>query len=323
MEYLKKYPWAEVFNIKESHFKEWKDQKSSESFVFWALTKNLMDSSSYLEWAKDRYNLPEIKESFVKNHPLSKDKWEKVKDLEKWQKDFVPLWVAEDTLYVACLELPENTKDYRFVLASTLVLSSAWKRVHSFEDVKAISFPEEENIRILPDEEEPQRREGEPRIFMKKENPFSNTRTSVTIVQKDLNHDSSELCFEELDSYFSGMIFLKIEPDSFILQKGKRINFEKNKKIPCEPKNFLEITKRGNIYNGFVINNESNQNFFKAIGWATFPKNVTSIPIKDESQKTTRIFLGITIKPVSNNDIKKIEEILSLHLEKATNKIAA
>ena len=328
MEYLKNYPWAEVFNIKESHFKEWEAQKSPESFVFWVLKKDLMDSSSYSEWAKNHYNIPEIKKSFIENYSLSKEQWKRVKDLEEWKKDLVPLWEAEDTLYIACLELPENTKNYRFVLASTATLESAWRRVRSFEELRAVSFPyvdgEEDTPRTSFDEEEPQRREEETGIFMKEGENTLNQGTVISIARKDLTSGDPEACFNELDSYFLGMILLKVESDSFVLQAGKRINFEQNKKISCESKNFLEITKKGNIYNGFVINNEANQNFFKTIGWSAFPKYVISIPIKDASQKTTRIFLGVSQKPISNNDIKKIERTITLYFEEATiNKIAA
>ena len=330
---LKNYPWAANFQVQEEVFKKWENEKSVDSFLFWTLKSNILAISSYFEWAKDHYQIPKLKNLFIENNSLSKEQWKRIKDLEEWTKEFAPLYEAQSTIYIACLEPPKEKKNYRFVLAEPSFLEAHWKRINSFEELKAVeepakelkavSFPEEPTPRhpILDEPEELQRGDDtNPR--KDQEINMNSTSTNFTSVNLEAKEDS-DFSLDVFDPYFISIAFLEVKSDSFVILEARKMKFKNKKFIPCEPKNFLEITKRGHIYNGFVINNEVNKKFFDELGQSTLPNYVTAIPIKEGTSAVKKIILGTSIKFISGDDVKKIKNIVYSHFKKSITLVAA
>lgn len=317
------HDWTEIFNIKEDIFTAWQEEKASDSFILWALDNDHLDSAAYLEWAKNHYQTPVIQDAFLEAHPMSQEKWKRVKDLETWTKEFAPIWEAENTLYIACLIPPKkDKKSYRYVIASPDFLKAHWKRVNSFDDLKvapenlkASTLPEPEPIRIAPNEvDEPQRTvQEEPVLELKTATDKKEIGTSTLLHKlKKTSSDSEgdpEEYFKKLEPFFLNSVILNVEATSFIPIDGRNFKLKKNQPIVCEAKSFLQVCKRGHIYNGFIIAHDVNKNFFMNLGYSSFPKYAVAIPIKNKAEKVEKIILGLSKKLLSETEVNKIEAI--------------
>lgn len=73
----------------------------------------------------------------------------------------------------------------------------------------------------------------------------------------------------------------------------------------------FKVVQKGHPYHGFIVDTPANKKFFNNIGWDSYPKHVTAIPIKNEKQKLTQIFAGLRTSPLSRDKIKDIEKTVS------------
>ncbi len=143
MNHIKNYAWAEAFNIPEKHFKSWKEKNNGESFLSWALTERVIDRKKYFEWATIFYNIPSVQNIFFEQNLMNYKQWNKTKHLQKWHQMLLPIYLWEDTVFVGCLETPQNHKSwtfkYRLVLTTDLALRMHWKYLKDFK--KLINEP--------------------------------------------------------------------------------------------------------------------------------------------------------------------------------------
>jgi len=73
----------------------------------------------------------------------------------------------------------------------------------------------------------------------------------------------------------------------------------------------FKIVQKGHSYHGFIVDTPANKKFFNSIGWDSYPKHVTAIPIKNENQELTQIFVGLRTSPSSRDKNKDMEKIVS------------
>lgn len=124
------FPWMKPFPLSEEAKKDWEKSKTSKSLLSYGLKHKLIPRKRYFQWAMEHYQIPFLKTEFFQNQAiLSQNKWEKVKDLEEWSSEVVPVCLWEGIVYIGCIE-PKRKKlpfPHRFVLATDLSLKMHWR----------------------------------------------------------------------------------------------------------------------------------------------------------------------------------------------------
>ena len=135
MEFDKNYPWAKKFHLSLEEYEKWQKSGKSSSFPTWCLEENLLSPKTYFKWAKKEYQYAFLKEEFFKSPALSKSDFEKIKDKAKWSKEFMPVFVWNDVIFIGCVEKKDLKLDFkhRFVLTHPSSLESLWNLVQKEE----------------------------------------------------------------------------------------------------------------------------------------------------------------------------------------------
>ena len=81
--------------------------------------------------------------------------------------------------------------------------------------------------------------------------------------------------------------------------------------VDLKDHSLFKVVQKGHPYHGFIVEIPGNKKFFSNIGWDSYPKHITAIPIKNENQELTQIFVGLRTSPLSRDKIKDIEKIIS------------
>ncbi len=169
---IKDYAWTIDLNVSEKNLEDWNQSNNNQSFLLWSLTQKIIDRKKYFDWASNFYNIPIVQNTFFEQNLMNQSQWSKVKNLHRWNEEIAPIYIWEDTVFIACLEKPKNHKSWsfkhRFVLVTDLALRMHWKSIKDFQKstekeipIKAptslnndTSLPEieEERISFSPDE---------------------------------------------------------------------------------------------------------------------------------------------------------------------------
>lgn len=100
------------------------------SLLLFCLRSKMLPLQTYLEWAKENYQLPVLSEKFFEVYRPQQEFYKKWQDLYKWSVECLPIAVWEDVLIVACLQIPldyKSTTPTVFVLVSHDVLQTTWE----------------------------------------------------------------------------------------------------------------------------------------------------------------------------------------------------
>ena len=136
MDSLKNHKWASHFKVSQKDFEKWQKEQKDESFLMWSLQNKVINRKEYFSWATSTYSLPLLQGGFFECNLIAKKEWEKLSKLRKWSQELLPVWMWDNTIFVACLEPPKDHKDWgfkhRIVLATDLALRSYNKHIASF-----------------------------------------------------------------------------------------------------------------------------------------------------------------------------------------------
>ncbi|MFN7905796.1 MAG: hypothetical protein ACK5P5_11505, partial [Pseudobdellovibrionaceae bacterium] len=103
-------------------------------FLLQLLKDQDLKDDIYYPWAKEKYQIPFLKDQFFSQFEPQIQIWEAEKDSYEWDEGFIPLYRWEDKLIVACVDIPEEfieRSDYVLVLCSILELEKVWRYYHS------------------------------------------------------------------------------------------------------------------------------------------------------------------------------------------------
>ena len=195
------------------------------------------------------------------------------------------------------------------------------------------SFPEAEEERAVEDNNTfPGRYPSEDNVLfmknVKKENKHNDSKsladskaeentkfTFVSTVDKNLTHSHISYNFDELWKYtklfYNACLVLKVSEEKlYPVSWTGRIRHIETEFIPVDLNDYslFKILKRGHPYNGFVVDHPVNRSFFSQIGWDEYPKHVTAIPIKNNQNILTNVFVGLSITPISRKKVSEVEE---------------
>jgi hypothetical protein len=104
----------------------------------YALQHKQISEEEYLEWAREKFELPSIDMKFFQIAPASKEIFEKMKDAYLWGPECVPIAEWEEFVIVACLEKPQDFPmelKPLFVLAPVAGTLKFWKTLSVTEEI--------------------------------------------------------------------------------------------------------------------------------------------------------------------------------------------
>ena len=129
--------WLERFKIPEAEKQKWEKDKNSESLLAYGLKHKLVPREEYFDWAREQYQLPFLKTEFFQDHVISQSKWKRIKDLETWSSQRVPVWFWENIVYIGCIEPCEKELQFphRFVLATDIALKMLWTNLQEGAEI--------------------------------------------------------------------------------------------------------------------------------------------------------------------------------------------
>ncbi|MGE0631538.1 MAG: hypothetical protein AB7O96_03975 [Pseudobdellovibrionaceae bacterium] len=133
--------WVSLLSIPEAELKKWHEQNArSESLLYWAIKKNLLDERVYLNLARNYYGLPELHENYFEKEP-NLQVFTQHQNLFSWSAECLPIVEWQNCIYVAALEpvsVPEpNGKKVITLLTSLSGLEKWWRSLTGSEEVTA------------------------------------------------------------------------------------------------------------------------------------------------------------------------------------------
>jgi hypothetical protein len=131
--------WAPVFGITENDLADLENHLAAQDYPLrWLLENGHIESSAYVQWARDQYGLPSLNDSFFEV-PADLVYWEAVKHQFKWTSTFFPLAEWQGVMLIGCLEPPNFHfpihSPHRFVIASAHALE------HRFRELEPQAVP--------------------------------------------------------------------------------------------------------------------------------------------------------------------------------------
>ena len=302
----------------------------------YALRQKAIPREEYFDWAREYYQIPFLKTEFFQNpEVLSKSKWKRIKDLETWSQQMLPVSFWEDIVYIGCVEPYSKALSFphRFVLASDLSLKVLWNTL----------FKEEENAPVLATNQTGQPSsvkkllekeavvdkadlgETEEKVIVMKE--YKNRVKSLKKSKPKLDEETMKIgtgtgiytlnksrvyekLWEKTKNYFSGIIIFKKEGNDLIPEKcvGRIVLKDETFKVNLEENTLFSIIKKNFPYHGPVIGTQANKEIFKNIGWeAALPKHISAFA---PSVAPKKVFFGVGGRQIKMTEIGKITELI-------------
>ena len=157
------------------------------------------------------------------------------------------------------------------------------------------------------------------------------TKTGVTVSKTGALHLKSEerkhyeYLWKQTRSIFCTSMILKVKNDKiYPYVWSGHITIKQTDKALANLKDYslFKIVQKGHPYHGFAVETPANKEFFSRIGWDSYPKHITAIPIKNKNQILDQIFTGLGTKSLSRNEIKSVEKIISDFFQSYSQKIS-
>lgn len=298
--------WQKVFNVSEEDQNKWKQSDQTDSFLTWALKYKKIHLDQYIDWAMQHYHLPFLKDSFFYDLTISQQLWDSVKDREKWNKGFVPIYEWEKTIFAGCLEPPEQKQDKNTIpiLVSPKNLNTFWNKIQSFSRTKLEPLKksnknntEEEGIKQTPG-------------VLKKPMNLLNTVISHTLFAQmkiSAENQTYNQIFKISKKYFTGVILFSFNNNIFTpVEWSDAMEGPATPVKIDKPSIFKMIANSKSPYHGFIIKNEQHIQFFAPWGFAELPKHVTLIPVFNNSKQMIGAFMGIAKTMIHQKHLREI-----------------
>ena len=112
---------------------------------------------------------------------------------------------------------------------------------------------------------------------------------------------------------FCSSLILKVEGDAiYPLSWTGAIEIKNNEEelLSLKTPSLFTVVKRGHPYHGPIVDVPSNKNFFQKIGWKSYPKHVTALPIHSRGT-LARVFVGCSVSALSEESRTDIEKMIS------------
>lgn len=127
-------PWVTALQIDEGTFASWIAKvPKHESVTFWCLDKGHLRLNDYFNWAMNHYGLPLLGSDYF-GTPANRDLWSKIQSVANWSPELLPLEEWDGTIFVACVEPPEDIRwsfPVQYILASPRDLKLQWERLNA------------------------------------------------------------------------------------------------------------------------------------------------------------------------------------------------
>lgn len=150
--------------------------------------------------------------------------------------------------------------------------------------------------------------------------------TSTNTLYLKLGQDEDyETLWKQTKPVFCTSMVLKVETEKvFLLTWSGRMKINKTdeKLADLSDHSLFKVVQRGHPYHGFVVETSANKKFFNKIGWDSYPKHVTAIPIKNEKRELKHIFTGFSTSSLSKDKIKNVEKIVSDFFQSKNQKLS-
>lgn len=298
-----------ALNLSETDYREWKRTDKENSFLYWAMKNNKLPTDQYKNWAIQHYKIPFLNDSFFYNITINKQLWEQVKDREKWNDSFVPLYEWESILFAGCIEPPKNLQNKNTVpvLSSLKNLNSFWKKIQMLSQQKTKKLYSPNHTTKTSNTSKTS--SANPGVSS---NTFIGTILSKTIIGKikalTENNVYSQV-FKLSEKYFVGVIVF-----SFLNNEFKPIEWSDSMEGPAtpigidKPSIFRMIVHSKNAYHGFITDNEQHKKFFTPWGFNNLPEHVTLVPVFDGENNIIGAFMGVGDKTVHHKYLHLIKE---------------
>ncbi len=134
-----------------------------------------------------------------------------------------------------------------------------------------------------------------------------------TLYLKTEHNKSYEKLWKKTKPNFCTSMILKVKENKIYLfmWSGRMKSEQTNEDLAdLNGHSLFKVVQRGHPYHGFVVDTPGNKTFFGKIGWESYPKHITAIPIKNENQELQNIFVGLSTSLLSKNKIKEVEQII-------------
>ena len=300
-----------ALNLSELDYKEWKQTDQKNSFIYWAMKNDKLPPDQYKDWAIQHYKIPFLNDSFFYNITINKQLWKQVKDREKWNDSFVPIYEWENILFAGCIEPPKNlqSKNTVPVLSSLKNLNSFWKKI------QLLSQPETNKL-YSPNHKQSPAASSPASSKAPSQNVSSSTfietilsKTIITKIKALKGNNIYNQVFKLSEKYFIGVIIF-----SFMNNKFKPIEWSDSMEGPAtpigidKPSIFKMVVQSKEPYHGFIIDNEQHKNFFAPWGFSELPAHITLVPVFDGEKNIIGAFMGVGDKNIHHKYLRLINE---------------
>ena len=292
--------WQEIFNLSEKDHDEWKKTDQTDSFPIWAIKHNKLHLDQYIDWAMQHHHVPFLKDSFFYDIEITQQFWNSTKDREKWNKDFLPIYEWENTLFVACLEPPEKKQDNIIpILTSPKNLKDCWNKIQSFSQFESKALKKSNKTK----DENLATNTG---ILKSLLNTVVNSSLLTKITASSENQVYNQV-FQISKKYFTGVIIFSFHDTLFTpIEWSDSMEGPANPVKIDKPSIFKMIANSKNPYHGFIIKNDQHSQFFASWGFAELPEHVTLVPLFNSSKEIIGAFMGISNKMIHQRHLKEI-----------------
>ena len=123
--------WVDSLNIDPDQYQKWcKDVPEFTSVTSWCLKNRKIEPQTYLNWAREYYQLASLHTQFFEQTPPPIQLWKKLLHSASWSDEMLPVSEWDGIVFIACLELPKQENlnfPTRFILTSNENLNKYWK----------------------------------------------------------------------------------------------------------------------------------------------------------------------------------------------------
>ena len=337
--------WQKAFNIPEEKIQalekwclEGGAERSQQSLLYWALDHKLLSMKEYLQWAKQKYQMPRIKESFFSEQNPNLSFWSQVRKQLPWSQELLPLFQWKNQVFIACLERPKE--EWRQVFQnrgfqSQFVLGS----IEGMKLWHQKLFSESAS----PESASQSFHTGPP------SNPFGHTtshinppsdqaghtKVGIAEAQKGFYQESEHLspevkeAFAEMEKIFEACMVLKFETSTSSLlpwqwndycQQMRGEQSRDKEKIDIHEKSIFRIVHRSQQpYHGYIVASPMNQQFFNQWNDRRVPEHITVCPILINRKIAYNELEGMLLGFNNKHSLRDSENCLLLVQKKAQN----
>ena len=141
-----------ILGLSPADYNTWKASGLSDTFPVWAVQQNKISPEKYRKWAINQYQIPFVKDSFFYNITINQSIWQKVHNKAPWNKDLVPLYEWDNTLFAGCIQPPpfELAPNIVAVLIMPKQINILWKKIQQFSNYKPLSSTPTAKARVTP-----------------------------------------------------------------------------------------------------------------------------------------------------------------------------